>query len=153
MRNSKFFYKFIWLFCFVILLAGCRKSVDSYVKEATKAMNEGDYAKAYEIVDIMYTIKPTSRDYMSFGFGMFSDPEIDYSYVKASDDLNEKIIKHEIGDIIAESEGKEYASKILFIIDERGREKWRKENLLEYAVKISKTNYNDELANVLEQSK
>lgn len=149
MRNSKFFYKFLWLCCFVLLLVGCRKSVDSYIKEATKAMNEGDYAKAYEIVDIMYTIRPETR-----AANLFQNAEYDNSYYEAAFKLDEQIVKHEIGDIIAESSEDENASRILFIIEERfGSNQYRKEKILEKVIQLARVNNNNELATTLQSTK
>lgn len=95
MRYSNFFYKFLCLSCFIIFCVGCKKSAESYVKEATDAMNEEDYAKAYSIVDVM-----------------------SHEYSSTASELNNKIINNEITSLFEKNDPFLFA-KINKIIKER----------------------------------
>ena len=99
MRNSKFFYKSIWLFCFLVLCIGCKKSVESYVREANEAMNEGDYTTAYSVVDLM--------------LGMGDE------YLNIGKDLNNKIVSNEIGCLFETPNDPLLGAKIIKILKER----------------------------------
>lgn len=99
MRNYKFFYKYTCFFCLIIILTSCGKSVESYVKEAIDAMNEGEYDKAYSIVDIMNAKKKS--EYSSVAF-----------------ELNSKIVNNEIASLF-EDKDPFLSVKINKIIKER----------------------------------
>lgn len=120
------------LFC---LLASCEKEASDYVKRANKAIEKGDYQKAYNIYDEMVANNPHR--------GIWLHDELETEYDNAADKLKDTIIKSEIASAIEDSDGASSVAKIVYIIEERGSNSVA---YYEYATKIAKAAGNNELA-------
>lgn len=96
------------------------KSVDEYTREAYAAMNDGNYAEAYMVVDIMSNTTP--YDPLS-GY--------DYSYEVAAIELNDKIVNNEIASLFENPGDPLIASKVSKILKERLPDAYSSSNDLE----------------------
>lgn len=112
---SKNFIKLFTLLSIFLLLTNCgsKKSVEDYIQEATIAMNEGDYVKAYAIADKVAGIKEKRKS-------NWYDPAEDYfPYEEKAYDLNLQIVNNEIASLFENTEDKNLFPKINKIITER----------------------------------
>lgn len=86
----------------MLVLMSCGKSSEEYIKEANDALSNGDFATAYEIIDIM------KSDYWS-----------DYDKRKAARNLNSQIVNNEIASIFEDPSENMISSKVIKILKER----------------------------------
>ena len=129
---KKLYILLIPLFC---LFISCEKEASDYVKQANKAIEKGDYQKAYNIYDEMVANNPHR--------GIWLHDEQEAEYDNAADKLKDTIIKSEIASAIEDSDGASNVTKIVYIIEERGNNSG---TYYEYAIKIAKAAGNTELA-------
>lgn len=136
------------LICSVLFIQ-CGNSVESLTKNVNKAIDKGDYAKAYSLVDPYFEQhdKTQLRD--------------------ASYNLNEKILKHEIASLVETDDNGDNAANIKFAIKERSKfnsywasrgrdygpdtERAQQSEMLKYALSLAKAAGNDALVNKLSQ--
>ena len=136
----KNFISYFIAFLFLIGVASCGdkyKKVETYSKEVNEAVAKGDFDSAYEIIDEMKKIEPKDK------LG-----NKDYSWVEASWDLNASVVKKEIGELIASSNGDSNFPRILFIIEERARGDYGddgKYGLMDYVQKMALSVNNESL--------
>ena len=128
--------KLVFLFSLLFsLFVSCEKEAADYVKEANKAMEQGNYQKAYNIYDEMKANNPHT--------GVPFHGDLEKEYDRACQNLKESIIKNEIATVIEESEGSVNTPKIVFIIEDKGNNNTK---YYEYAIKLAKASNNEELA-------
>lgn len=133
----KIIFKIFLFIGLVISLGSCEKKPEDYTKEINKAIEKGEYNKAYSLVDEMKT-KYKYDDPDSFFLPDWQKAAYDESLK-----IEEKIIKNELGEAIETSEGNQNLAKIVFIIEERGG---NSADYYTYAVKLARMSGNEELA-------
>lgn len=129
LRNLKLLFGVLVLLFTLAFNSGCssekEKSVDEYAREAMTAMNEGDYATAYMVVDIMHNL------------GQGNSDQRDYSYSKTAVSLNQKIVNNEIAELFEEPDDPMLLSKINKIIRERFSDYEGKKNTMDMISDLS----------------
>lgn len=129
---KRIYFLLIPLFCFLL---SCDKEASDYVKEANKAIENGDYQKAYNIYDEMKANNPHR------GVPFHGDLEDEYDQACIS--LKESIVKSEIASTVEDSKGESTIAKIVYIVEDKGD---NEKTYYEYAIKLAKAAGNDELA-------
>ena len=112
----------IFLFSLIGIMAYYEKknSQATLTQEAIDALNINDYKNAYSFID-----KMKSQDYYN-------------SNKQEIDQLNLRIVKNEIAEIMDEEEGNRAAGKIIFVLDERVPENDRAD-MINTAIKMANT--------------
>lgn len=126
---------------FLTIFTSCEKEASDYVKEANKALENNDFAEAYQIYDEMNANNP----HRGVPFHGDLEKEYDEQCVK----LKDTIVKKELAVTIEDSEGTENIAKIIYIIDDKGA---KDKEYYEYAIKLSRACGNDGLAAAIEKS-
>lgn len=116
------------------MFCACKKEVSDYVKDIDKAIEQGDYQKAYEIYDVMAAENPHR--------GVPFHRDLEEEYDRLTENLKTSIIKNEITSSIKDSDGASNVAKIVYIIETRGDNDF---DYYEYAIKIAKANGKTEL--------
>ena len=138
---KKRFLNYCTMFFAVVLfglsIIGCGFNKEEYInkclKEAKKAMDNGDYMGAYIIADEMIA----NNNY--------------YAIEKAGKVLNEKILTSEIADLIGTNDNP--SAKIVLAIKERARYNYYsggEKKMLELAIEVAQASENDDLATKLQ---
>ena len=122
-------------------------TVESLTLALNKAIDRGDYAKAYSFIAPYHTF-PTSAE----------DKRV--PLFLSSFQLNEIILKHEVADLVGTDNNGDNAGKILFAIQEKARynkisdfdELREQKKMLENAIDLASASGNDVLAERLSKS-
>ena len=140
---NNLFFRFLLIIAFTLPLMSCEKKPEDYTKEINKAIEKGEYMKAYSLIDEM-KIKYKYDDPDSFFLPDWKKAAYDESLK-----LEEKIIKNEIADAIESSNGSENVAKVVFIIEERGS---NSTDYYIYAIKLAQMSGNEDMVFELENA-